>query len=234
MFLHNVLGNARWGAVNKHQSHCFVDFGRSWEVQPSPQKAVVPSILLYHSNLREHLSQICYQNNFPGRSTLAASAVTPQFVGLAAPFVDVSPVAACGRENVLTEGFNCDNFMTAWSCGWFCGTLPSIGYVPSSLIMSTIQLHVLFWGTESTNPVSPPITIVNSHLISFHTKHSTLAPESAWVSLRAFFFGLLPRTSPIFFNLTWFSFGQDSLWYFHSQKPSPGLDSRFPATHLDR
>ena len=125
---------------------------------------------------------------FPGRGTLAASTVTPQVVGLAAPFVDVSPVAACGGENVSTEGFNCDNSMTTWSCGWFRGTHPSTGYVPYSLIMSTIQLHVLFWGAENTNPVSPPITIVNSHLISLHTKHSNLAPEFAWVSLRAFSF----------------------------------------------
>ena len=57
-------GQGKVRRVNKHQSHCFVDFGRSWEVQPSPQRAVVPSVVLYHGNLREHLRQICYQNNF--------------------------------------------------------------------------------------------------------------------------------------------------------------------------
>ena len=53
-------GQGKVRRVNKHQSHCFVDFGRSWEVQPSPQRAVLPSVLLHRVNLREHLRQICY------------------------------------------------------------------------------------------------------------------------------------------------------------------------------
>ena len=198
---------------------------------PEPTRKAFALIIIPFSP--SHITGTICRATVPGRGTLAAPTVTPQVVGLAAPFVDVSLVAACRGENVSTEGFNCDNSMTAWSCGWFRGTHPSTGYVPSSLIMSTIQLHVLFWGAENTNPVSPPITIVNSHLISLDTKHSNLAPESAWVSLRAFFVCLFPRTSPIEFDLV-FSFGQDSLWYFHSQRPSLGLDSRFPATHLDQ
>ena len=171
---------------------------------------------------------------FPGRSTLAASTVTPQVVGLAAPFVDVSPVAACGEEMSQPRDLTAISLWLHEVVGGFVEPTLPLDMSLYSLIMSTIQLRVLFWGTESTNPVSPPTTIVNSHLISLHTKHSTLAPEFAWVSLRPLFFFLFPRTSPISLNLTWFSFGQDSLWYFHGQTPSLGLDSRFPATHLDR
>ena len=161
-----------------------------------------------------------------------ASTVTPQVVGLAAPFVDVSPVAACGGENVSTEGFNCDNSMTAWSCGWFRGTHPSTGYVPFSLIMSTIQLHVLFWGRKAQTQFLRQLpSLIHIWFLCTQTFHF-----SSWIcmSLITRIFLGFPRTSPISLNLTWFSFGQDSLWHFHSQKASLSLDSRFSATHLDR
>lgn len=94
--------------------------------------------------------------------------------------------------------------MAAWSCRWCRRTHPSTGYVPYSLTMSTVQLNVLFWGTESTNPTSSPITIVNAHLMSLHTKHSTLSPEFARISIRASLFVCLNHSDLFEFELVLF------------------------------